>query len=693
MMLRCVMAAVAASVLLWTSAVAAPVSQAFTYQGRLDQGGLPYTGSADMRFRVFDDAGGDFELTDLVAMTVQVEKGLFSADLDFGVPVFFGDEVWLQIEVRTPAGGAGAFTALTPRQRINATPYALFALSGNEGPQGPQGPAGPTGAQGAEGPRGPEGPQGPAGPQGPQGDPGPAGTTSWLGLTNIPAGFADNLDNDTNYLAGAALALSGNVFSVANSGVGPAQLAVDSDSLDRVSGGLMTTPLAGAVTMGSAQLAIGGEVNPAANLHIQSGSDAAAGSGGFAVLGLVDGANLALDNNEIMARSNGSPSTLVLNGDGGNVLLGVVGNGSSVGIGTSSPSDRLHVSAVSGQSAFRVQSGGATRLRVNANGGISLGGNNTLVGAGDVFVQGRLGLGDDTPDTRLHLFAENLTNDGVRVTDTALSSNHATLTATKLLFNNTGRIETGEDLAVSSFGNIDVEAADSVSVDAGVTAGLSAGNTLALGAGASLQLDSNGLLSLNAASVVDIDAGQNVQIEGTVFTGNDVTVADDLFVNNDIIAASQLTVGGAKAFTFAINSYGDAGKPGGGLWSVFSDRRLKREIRPLDGVLDRLLRLEGVTFEYANPDHFSYTPGEQRGWIAQQVAQVFPDWVSQGEDGYLYVTARGYEAMVVEAIRELRAEQAAEVEAAGRRLEDLERENRELRRRLERLERMIQGAE
>ena len=45
---------------------------------------------------------------------------------------------------------------------------------------------------------------------------------------------------------------------------------------------------------------------------------------------------------------------------------------------------------------------------------------------------------------------------------------------------------------------------------------------------------------------------------------------------------------------------GEAYKPGGGSWSTLSDRRAKQSIEPLQNALDRLLRLRGVTYEYAN---------------------------------------------------------------------------------------------
>lgn len=174
----------------------------------------------------------------------------------------------------------------------------------------------------------------------------------------------------------------------------------------------------------------------------------------------------------------------------------------------------------------------------------------------------------------------------------------------------------------------------------------------------------------------------DVDIEGTTFNNNDVTVADDLTVNNDIIVSSQATVGGPKAFTFGLNVYTDAGKPGGGLWSVFSDQRLKENINTMGGSLDTLDALRPVTFNYSNKDHFSYVEGTVPGFIAQEVQRVIPEWVETGDDGYLYLNPIGYEAMVIDAIQELRDEKDAQIE-------QMQVENDELRQRLERLEAMM----
>ena len=97
-------------------------------------------------------------------------------------------------------------------------------------------------------------------------------------------------------------------------------------------------------------------------------------------------------------------------------------------------------------------------------------------------------------------------------------------------------------------------------------------------------------------------------------------------------------------------------KPGGGSWSSSSDLRLKSAVEPLDGALARLLALQGVRFRYTNPDPLRRPPGEQIGFVAQQVAEVFPGWVGADADGYLTVGPQGFEALAVEALRELHDE-------------------------------------
>jgi len=88
-----------------------------------------------------------------------------------------------------------------------------------------------------------------------------------------------------------------------------------------------------------------------------------------------------------------------------------------------------------------------------------------------------------------------------------------------------------------------------------------------------------------------------------------------------------------QGFTLAVN--GSAAKPGGGSWSNYSDARLKTNLVPMTGTLDRLLSLHGYAFEYTTQalDRKMGLPGPQIGLIAQEVEQVFPDWVDRDDEG------------------------------------------------------------
>ncbi len=130
---------------------------------------------------------------------------------------------------------------------------------------------------------------------------------------------------------------------------------------------------------------------------------------------------------------------------------------------------------------------------------------------------------------------------------------------------------------------------------------------------------------------------------------------------------------------------GSASKPGGGPWSDSSDLRLKKNIVPLEGALDRLLALRGVNFEYTHADSTMHPAGVRTGFVAQEVQKVFPQWVQPGTDGYLTVGSHGFEALTVEALRQLaRENEQLQVDNA-----QLHTDNAELRARMDRLERLL----
>ncbi len=145
------------------------ISTAFTYQGYLTQNGQPANGTFDFQFRLYDAASEGNQVGNTVSLDdVQVLQGVFTVQLDFGESVFNGQALWLEVSVKNQ--NSEDYVALTPRQALTTTPYAIYSLH-----------------------------------------------APWSGLVGVPAGFADGVDNDTTYAAGTGLVLSGGAFSLAAS--------------------------------------------------------------------------------------------------------------------------------------------------------------------------------------------------------------------------------------------------------------------------------------------------------------------------------------------------------------------------------------------------------------------------------------------------------------------------------------------
>jgi hypothetical protein len=83
-----------------------------------------------------------------------------------------------------------------------------------------------------------------------------------------------------------------------------------------------------------------GTTLPVARLHIPIGNDASYTTNGFIQTGISNGWNMVIDDNEILARNNGSENDLFIQRDGGDVLLCALelgGVGIGLTVGTSIP--------------------------------------------------------------------------------------------------------------------------------------------------------------------------------------------------------------------------------------------------------------------------------------------------------------------------------------------------------------------
>lgn len=122
---------------------------------------------------------------------------------------------------------------------------------------------------------------------------------------------------------------------------------------------------------------------------------------------------------------------------------------------------------------------------------------------------------------------------------------------------------------------------------------------------------------------------------------------------------------------FPNNAY----KPGGGSWAASSDERLKDIDGTYEQGLASVVRLKPVRFHYKkdNPRH---EPSDKQyvGLVAQDVQRSFPEAVSKGSDGFLSLDTTPISFAVINAIKELKADNdnlRAEFEAQGREIEAL----------------------
>ena len=83
--------------------------------------------TCDLRFALWDAAAGGTQVCAPQSVAAQpVRNGLFAVELDFGAGAFTGEARWLEIAVQGPGGGG--YTTLSPRQKLTATPHALYSL-------------------------------------------------------------------------------------------------------------------------------------------------------------------------------------------------------------------------------------------------------------------------------------------------------------------------------------------------------------------------------------------------------------------------------------------------------------------------------------------------------------------------------------------------------------------------------------
>ncbi len=109
-----------------------------------------------------------------------------------------------------------------------------------------------------------------------------------------------------------------------------------------------------------------------------------------------------------------------------------------------------------------------------------------------------------------------------------------------------------------------------------------------------------------------------------------------------------------------------------------SDERFKKNINPLSNALAKVMKLEGVTYQFRT-DEFkdrNFPTTQQIGVIAQDIEKEYPELVTKDSKGYYKVNYGAIAPILIEAIKELKAlveQQATQIDQQNQRIQDLEK--------------------
>jgi len=186
-----------------------------------------------------------------------------------------------------------------------------------------------------------------------------------------------------------------------------------------------------------------------------------------------------------------------------------------------------------------------------------------------------------------------------------------------------------------------------------------------------MRIDSSGRLLIGQTSTLgSASSGGKLHVAASISGGGQgVIVATDTSSNDFgcglIVLKNTTTTSSSQRF---IQFYANTdGQPMGGIvgngsekaqFIQLSDERWKKNIKPLSGILEKVNKLDVVSFDWKHVNE-----SVEAGFIAQNVQKIFPEYVSEnianeGEEARLGTTggmAGGYIAILTAAIQELSA--------------------------------------
>ena len=194
-----------------------------------------------------------------------------------------------------------------------------------------------------------------------------------------------------------------------------------------------------------------------------------------------------------------------------------------------------------------------------------------------------------------------------------------------------------------------------ITITANTTNALTVGSGLALSAGTTF--NGSAAVTITNAGVTGITGTTN-QVVASAATGS-VTLSLPQSINT----GANVQFGSLGIGTPASATAGEIRATNNVTAYYSSDERLKTNVRKIQGALESVSKIDGVIYDWNETylaDHGDvdgyFVRQNNSGVIAQQVEKVFPHVVADREDGYKAVRYELLVPLLIEAIKELKAE-------------------------------------